>query len=146
MLSDSISARNALQMAIVGENAAEVLAKAIDDPQNLSTKELIVLQNLQMANFIHRFRNERIIEIGYGRIMDDQTLSNATVYEHLGNPFGLAWWRETSGYPGPWRDAAPRTAKAIEAELAGLGDTHAGYDRSKLEAFRTRISNLIETN
>ena len=65
MLSEAIAARNEFQMAIVGEDAAEALAKAVDDPTNLTTEELIVLKNLQMANFMHRVRNELMTELGY---------------------------------------------------------------------------------
>lgn len=143
MISEAIAARNEFQLAIVGEDAAEALAKAIDDPANLTTKELIVLKNLQMANYIHRVRNERIIELGYSTLRGPSDLSNATVYEYLGNSFGMAWWQETSS-EGLWRGAAPMTASAIEVELTKLGDKHHLRDKRHLEALRSRIETFGE--
>ena len=143
MLSDAVAARNEFQMAIVGEDAAAALAKAIDDPTNLTTKELVVLKNLQMANFIHRVRNELIAELGYSEPIDSRG-SNATVYEYLGNSFGMAWWQETNVDGGLWKDAAPQHASEIEKTLTQLGDTHHLHDKRELDALRSRIQKLSE--
>lgn len=43
LTSDAMSNRNQLQIAILGEHAADALAKALDDPGALTTSELIVL-------------------------------------------------------------------------------------------------------
>lgn len=143
MLSEAIAARNEFQMAIVGEDAAEALAKAVDDPTNLTTEELIVLKNLQMANFMHRVRNELMTELGYSEPIDSRD-SYATVYEYLGNSFGMAWWQGTNVDGGLWKDAAPHHAYEIEKTLTLLGDNHHLHDKSELEALRSRIETLSE--
>jgi hypothetical protein len=129
MLSEAIAARNEFQMAIVGEDAAEAL--------------LIVLKNLQMANFMHRVRNELMTELGYSEPIDSRD-SYATVYEYLGNSFGMAWWQGTNVDGGLWKDAAPHHAYEIEKTLTLLGDNHHLHDKSELEALRSRIETLSE--
>ena len=143
MLSDAIAARNEFQMTIVGEDAAEALAKAVDDPTNLTTKELIVLKNLQMANFIYRVRNELIAELGYSEPIDHND-SYATVNEYLGNSFGMAWWQGSNVDGGPWKNAAPHHASEIEKTLAQRGDDHHLHDKRELDALRSKIEEISE--
>jgi hypothetical protein len=140
MASEGFATNVALKLAVVGENASSALSKAIDRPDALTTEEMVVLTNLQEANFLVRARNEWIDDLGYGV----STLLNtaegnaaATVWEYLDTPFGLAWWQEVKG--GMWLNI-PKTTAQIEHELAAQGPQVGIQAASEIASLRAAIA------
>ena len=71
---------------LTGEDPALSLARAIDNPSTLSTRDHIVLHNLYMAEFAKAMRDEQL---------DGFQPSRAAVTRWswmIGNPYGFAWW------------------------------------------------------
>ena len=94
---------------MVGENPAGAMAKAIEAADKLTLEELVVLDNLQMANYLYRARNELSVGLGVG---DDSSLdrgAEASAAEFFGTPHGFAWWEQNKGR----LQAAMATVKAV---------------------------------
>ena len=98
MISDDRAVLVALKIAVIGENPAVALSKAMDSPDELTTEDMIVLDNLQMANFYHKSRNEMLSNMGFGVITEQfsnpENGAIATVMEFLRNPYGIAWYEQ----------------------------------------------------
>ncbi len=79
------------ETAVVGENASLVLAKAIDDPDGLSTQELVIIDAYH-RQFLMELNNEAYqAELG---IVPSDWKENWGPYIrlHLDYPFGRKWW------------------------------------------------------
>jgi hypothetical protein len=98
---------------IVGEDAAESLAKAIYDPPSLSERDKVVLFNLYLGEFVKTYRQEVLLE-------PDEPPSNATVFRWtdglLVNDYARAWW-EAMREPLTSR-LIPRYQQAIDAFIS----------------------------
>ena len=81
-----------LETEVVGEIGAEVWAKSISEPQNLSLSEQRVMEAL-LWSFVEQLRSTRLLaELG---LLEDEewklrVISDAAYY--LGNDYGRAWW------------------------------------------------------
>jgi hypothetical protein len=78
---------------MVGEAPAEVLAKAIDDPESLTTADIVVLENyiggyLEYWWTIKRFADEGLVDDERWHEITDSGSQNYI----FGHAFGKAWW------------------------------------------------------
>ncbi len=90
-----LSERN---MAIVGENGAEVLAKACDQPDALTRTDVEIMQvithdRLTAINRIHALNLDAGLYTGAG--MDWTRFSEQTFRDIFATEFGRVWWRAT---------------------------------------------------
>jgi len=142
MLSDQMAASIALRLTIAGESPALAMAKAIDAPDTLTTEELVVLQNLQLANYLYRARNELSVSLGVGSPSSVERGAEASAAEFFGTTYGMAWWelnRDTL-----WPTAAPETAARIANLLDAAGSDYQHTSQVELERIRERIAALQE--
>ena len=142
MVNEGFAAELALKVAVVGENAASALGKAIDDPDALTTEEMVVLTKLQEANFSVRARNEWIDNLGYGVTSSQLTTAEAnaaaTVWEYLDTPFGMVWWQQAKD--GMWLNT-PKTTAQIDDALVELGPPVVGAQAaSEIASLRSAIA------
>ena len=146
MISDDRAVVVALKLAVIGENPSIALAKAMDSPDELTTEDMIVLHNLQLANYYHKSRNEMLSNMGFGVITEQFSSPKngaiATVMEVLGNPYGIAWYEALKG-KGPWENGAPMTGAEIDTILKQFAQPESiiadrfGRIREKLQALNT---------
>jgi len=140
MLSDQMAASIALRLTIAGENPAVAMSKAIDAPDELTTEELVVLQNIQLANYLYRARNELSLSLGVGSPFSIETGAEASAAEFFGTPYGLAWWEMNKATL--WPTAAPETAVRIEELLDTAGPDYQHTSKRELELLRNQIAVL----
>ena len=101
---------------LTGENPAESLARAIDNPKTLTPEDHVVLFNLYMAEFAKAMRQENVP--GY-------KLARSSVVRWtglIGNPYGYAWWKTLGKNLSPF---IPQLYEALEPEIERLGPLHA---------------------
>jgi len=140
MLSEQMAASIALRLTIAGESPAVALAKAIDEPDKLSTEELVVLQNLQLANYLYRARNELSVSLGVLAPASLEWGAEASAIEFFGTTYGLAWWQLNKDTL--WQHAAPETAARIEELLDAAGDDYQRTSEQEIGRIRARIAAL----
>jgi len=146
MISEDRGIAVALKLAVIGENPAKAVAKAIDSPDQLTTEDMFVLTSLQLANYYHKSRNEMLYSMGFGtethQFSTPDNNAVSTVYEFLGTPHGIALWEVWKGVGrgGPWANGAPLTGQAID-------DTLQNYPRPDTilaERYREVRAKLVE--
>ena len=74
---------------LAGEDPAASIARAMDDPTTLTTRDHVVLTNLYLAEFAKELRMERLRA-------PDESVPISTLTRWLGllsNPYGYAWWQ-----------------------------------------------------
>ncbi len=150
MISEDRGIAVALKLAVLGENPAKVVAKAIDTPGELTTEDMIVLTSLQLANYYHKSRNEMLYSMGFGtethQFSTPELNAVSTVNEFLGTPHGIALWEVWQAHgDGPWANGAPLTGQAIADTLEGyprpetiLAERHREV-QAKLVELETRV-------
>jgi hypothetical protein len=86
----------ALETQVVGENGAEVWAKSIADPGNLTLSEQRVMEAL-LWSYVEQLRSTRMLgELGL--LTDDEwraRVESDTAF-YLANDYGRAWWANFS--------------------------------------------------
>ena len=101
---------------LAGENPAKSLARAMDDPQTLTTEDHVVLFNLYMAEFSKAMRQESMpgYKIPRSSIVRWTALTS--------NPYGYAWWRTFGKDLSPF---VPQLYAGVEPVLEQIGPLHA---------------------
>jgi hypothetical protein len=123
MISEDRGIAVALKLAVLGENPAKAVAKAIDAPSQLTTEDMFVLTSLQLANYYHKSRNEMLYSMGFGtgthQFSTPDNNAVSSINEFLGTPHGIALWEtwKEGEKGGPWENGAPLTGKAIDKAL-----------------------------
>lgn len=146
MISEDRGIAVALKLAVLGENPAKAVAKAIDSPGQLTTEDMFVLTSLQLANYYHKSRNEMLYSMGFGtgthQFSTPDNNAVSTIHEFLGTPHGIAlWeiWKDLEG-GGPWENGAPLTRKAIDEALR----SYQRPDTILAERYREVETKLVE--
>ena len=146
MISEDRSIAVALKLAVLGENPAKAVAKAIDSPGKLTTEDMYVLTSLQLANYYHKSRNEMLYSMGFGTGTHQFSTPNnnavSTINEFLGTPHGIALWEiwKDGERGGPWENGAPLTGKAIDEAL----QSYQRPDTILAERYRRIETKLVE--
>ncbi|HEY5641727.1 MAG TPA: hypothetical protein VIS31_02535 [Woeseiaceae bacterium] len=116
-----------LELQVVGERGAEVWARSIEDPENLTLDEVRIMEAL-IWSFIETQRGTyRLAQLG---LIDDEDWKIRVTDEvsfWFGNSYGAAWWRNYSaGNTGTGNAAMPPAlTDAINARMQSLGrSTH----------------------
>lgn len=116
------------------------MAEAIEAPNESTTQELVVLQNLQPANYLYRARNELSVSLGVGSSASVERGAEANVAEFFGTTYGLAWWELNKATL--WPTAGPETAARIDKLLDAAGPDYQHTSEKKLERMREHIAAL----
>ena len=121
MVSEDRALAVTLRLAVLGENPAMVMAKAIDSPGELTTEDMFVLQAFEAANYYHKSRNEMLHRVGFGTNLtgysNPEGNAVGALNEYLGTPHGIASFDVLERR---WEAGAPKTRK----ELAKLLENH----------------------
>jgi hypothetical protein len=81
------------------EAFAEVLAKAIEQPEQLTLAEMVELDGYLYSYFDLLWRREQLHSFGIGDDLETEIRGN--IRDYFGNPFAHAWWEETKFKYGP---------------------------------------------
>jgi hypothetical protein len=76
-----------------GEDFAEVLAKAIERPQDLTLGEMVELDGYLYSYLDILWRRDALSDLGVGPALVDQV--RGTIKDYFRNAFARAWWEET---------------------------------------------------
>jgi hypothetical protein len=121
---------------LVGEHLAEAWGKAMANSDEMTDKDLPVIDAYLRRELLSHVRNEMVSNLGFN---DARGLTDATVrkwvFAYLGNETALKWWH------GQDPDSSaisllPDLRSAIDAGLAAQGKEHRRFHARKLEAMR----------
>jgi len=116
-----------LETKVVGEQAAEVWAKSIEDPENLTLAEIRIMEAL-LWSFVEQLRGtHKLAELGLISEADWRARVDSEVTFYLSDRYSIAWWKNF-GQPG-----GSMPADLIDA----INRTIAGDDRSTLDYITT---------
>jgi len=95
---------------VVGENAAEVWAKSLEEPENLTLAEVRIMESL-LWSFVEQLRGTyRLAQLG---LIDEEDWRNRVENEvtfYLSDPYSRAWWKN---YAGPGKKNTPPELLAV---------------------------------
>ena len=128
-----------LETQVVGENGAEVWAKSISDPGNLSLSEQRIMEAL-LWSFVEQLRATRLLA-ELGLIEDEEwrlRVRSDTAY-YLANEYGRAWW---ANYRDGNTSLPSDLILEINARLSGVNTNFtANYNNSIMDL----VNNLDES-
>ena len=131
-----------LELQVVGERGAEVWAKSIEEPENLTLEEIRIMEAL-LWGFIEMQRGTyRLAELGLIDEDDWKKRVESEVSFWFGDRYGAAWWQNYSvGNTGTGNASMPQTlTDAIDARMQTLGRTTGEYILAPREALRAAKS------
>ena len=101
---------------VVGDNAAEVWAKTLEEPENLTLAEVRIMESL-LWSFIEQLRGTyRLAQLGLIEEEDWRSRVESEVNFYLSDPYSRAWWKN---YAGPDKTNIPSELLAvIQASVA----------------------------
>ncbi len=109
--------------SIIGENAADVIAKACDSPDELTRQELVVMNAYFNSQFLI-IRRMKLLSQGSdfsGSEQHWESWANGYFNIIIGQPYGRYWWGQVRGY---WIGIFPEVVKIGDDVLAKAGDTY----------------------
>jgi len=111
-----------IETKVVGENGAEVWAKSITDPKNLSVAEQRVIEAL-LWSFTEQLRATRMLaELGLLNDEDWRQRVESDTAFYLANEYGLAWWANYSkgdDFPDDLVAAINDRLSRVDADFTG---------------------------
>jgi hypothetical protein len=128
-----------LELQVVGERGAEVWAKSIEEPENLTLEEVRIMEAL-IWSFIETQRGTyRLAQLGLIEEQDWKSRVEAEVSFWFGNGYGAAWWRNYAvGNKGTGNPAMPQAlTDAIDARMKTLGRSTREYIMGPQEFLRS---------
>lgn len=88
-----------LESTVVGERGAEVWAKSIEDPENLTLAEVRIMEAL-LWGFVENLRGTyRLAELGLLEEKDWRSRVESEVSFYLSDPYSRAWWKNFMNPP-----------------------------------------------
>lgn len=113
-----------LELQVVGERGAEVWAKSIEDPENLTLEEVRIMEAL-LWSFIEVQRGTyRLAQMGLIDDGDWQQRIEAEVAFWFGDRYGAAWWQH---YADGNTSVPPELRYAVNARMLTLSRTTSEY-------------------
>lgn len=124
----------ALETQMIGELGAEVWAKSISDPQNLTLAEQRVMEAL-LWSYIEQLRSTRLLgELGLLEDAEWRARVESDTDFYLGNQYGRAWW---AAFKNGTTTLAPDLIAEIDLQLSEVEtDRTADYIRSTMDHLR----------
>lgn len=123
MLYDESHRAIELETEVVGERGAEVWARSIEEPENLTLAEIRIMEAL-LWSFIEQLRGTyRLAEQGLLSEEDWRKRAESEVTFYLSDPYSLAWWRNFSDD----NDYLPEALRQAIDEAIATDDSHV-YD------------------
>jgi len=111
------------------DNFASVLAKSIDDPQELTSAEIIELDGYLYTYLDQLLRDRQLHELGVFDVPSED-LIQMSIMDYFGNEFARAWWAETkSQWPPDIIDLVDREMETVSVN----------QDLEKIERIRRRL-------
>lgn len=111
MRHESMMGLRDMYLHVAGENPADAMAKAVESPQNLTTKELLELDKLAKAHAYHVIRLSELerdgIDVG-GRAVDR---ARVFAWDIIRNRWGVEWWKFNRSWIAV---SAPRVAAEVD--------------------------------
>ena len=123
-----------LETQVVGETGAEVWAKSISDPENLSLAEQRIMEAL-LWSYVEQLRSTRLLgQLGLLEDAEWKARVRSDTGFYLGNKYGRAWW---ASFKEGNSVLAPDLIKEIDFRLSEV-DTNrtAEYIRSTMDRLR----------
>jgi len=121
LISDQYALQAGLLQATLGENAADVLAKACSHPGDLTREETEVLDAWYQSKLAEIARRRQIAKLT-GFYDQDATVT-ADLFAILGTPYGRHQWTTVSRF----FEGLPEVREAAEKMLSKLGEGCAWY-------------------
>lgn len=108
-----------LETAVVGEQAAEVWAKSIQSPEELTLAEIRIMEAL-LWSFMEQLRGTyRLAELGLLSDEDWRSRAESEVTFYLSDPYSRAWWRNYS----IGNDGLPEELTSVVNDVIASDDT-----------------------
>ena len=123
-----------LETQVVGETGAEVWAKSISDPENLSLAEQRIMEAL-LWSYVEQLRSTRLLgQLGLLEDAEWKARVRSDTGFYLGNKYGRAWW---ASFKEGNSVLAPDLIREIDFRLSEV-DTNrtAEYIRSTMDRLR----------
>jgi hypothetical protein len=99
-----------LETKVVGENAAAVWAKSIEEPEKLTLEEIRIMEAI-LWSFVEQLRGTyRLAELGLIEEDDWRNRVENEVTFYLSDPYSRAWWKN---YAGPDKNNIPKELLAV---------------------------------
>jgi len=127
-----------LELQVVGERGAEVWAKSIEDPENLTLEEIRIMEAI-LWSFIETQRGtHRLAQLGLIDEDDWKKRVESEVSFWFADRYGAAWWHNYSvGNTGTGNTSMPQAlTDAIDARMQTLVRTTRDYILGPREALR----------
>jgi hypothetical protein len=93
LASDEYAAWVEIDASKQGESFAEVLAKAIERPEDLTLAEMVELDGYLYTYLDLPWRRKALHSLGIGEAVPEEVAG--TIDDYFGNRFARAWWEET---------------------------------------------------
>ena len=113
------------------ENFASVLAKSIENPQELTSAEIIELDGYLFTYLDQLLRDRLLYDLG---VFDDppEDLVRGSIKDYFGNEFARAWWAEAkSKWPADVVELIDREMETVSVN----------QDMEQIERIRRRLRN-----
>jgi len=120
------------ELEVVGEQGAEVWARSIEDPDNLTLAEVRIMEAL-LWSFAENLRGTyRLAELGLLEEQDWRRRVDSEVTFYLSDRYSRAWWRNFAAHPSESMPEELRTAinEAIAADDEDVADYILGAQRN----------------
>ena len=119
-----------LELQVVGERGAEVWAKSIEDPENMTLEEIRIMEAL-LWSFIEVQRGTyRLATLGLIEDADWQQRVDGEVTFWLADRYSLAWWRN---YSAQGSNVPPELLDAINARIETITRSTENYIRGPMD-------------
>lgn len=136
-----------LETQVVGEQAAEVWAKSIEAPEDLTLAEIRIMEAL-LWSFVEQLRGTyRLAALGILSEEDWRSRAESEVTFYLGDRYSQAWWRNISTESG---NIPEELRRVVDQVIARGGSTVKDYitqpqrvlrqEMDELTAFATRYA------
>lgn len=119
LLYEESSRMVALETSVIGERGADVWAKSIEAPEDLTLAEIRVMEAL-LWSFIEQLRGTyRLAELGLLSEEDWRRRAESEVTFQLSDPYSRAWWRSFSD----GNTSIPEELRAVVDETIARDDS-----------------------
>lgn len=130
-----------LETLVVGEQAADVWAKSIQAPEDLTLAEVRIMEAL-LWSFVEQLRGTyRLAELGVLSDEDWRNRAESEVTFYLSDPYSREWWKNISS----GSSSIPlELREVVDGVIAGDDSTVMGYITQPRRALRLEVAKRTE--